>query len=156
MSGSSLDGVDMAYCSFEVEKATSDQLVVHNWNIIEAETIAFSEAWQARLAQLPTQTALILAKTHTYLGHYLGEMVDDFIQRYKIEPDFIASHGHTIFHEPKGRMTVQIGDGAAMAAITGFPVISNFRNQDIAIDGEGAPVAPIIDKYLLAGTTIFI
>jgi len=156
MSGSSLDGLDIAYCSFEVEKTASNQLVSHNWNIIEAETIAFSEAWQARLAQLPTQTALILAKTHTYLGHYLGEMVDDFIQRYKIEPDFIASHGHTIFHEPKGRMTIQIGDGAAMAAVTGFPVISSFRNQDIAIDGEGAPVAPIVDKYLLTGHDFYL
>lgn len=156
MSGSSLDGLDIAYCDFEIEKSTTNELIVHNWQIIEAETVAFSEEWQARLSQLPTQTALILAKTHTYLGHYLGDMVTDFIQRYKIEPDFIASHGHTIFHDPKGRMTLQIGDGAAMAAITGFPVISNFRNQDIAIDGEGAPVAPIVDKYLLPGHDFYL
>lgn len=156
MSGSSLDGLDIAYCTFEIEKTTTNQLAVHDWQILEAETIAFSEAWQARLGQLPAQTALILAKTHTYLGHYLGAMVADFIERYKIEPDFIASHGHTIFHEPAGRMTLQIGDGSALAAITGYPVISNFRNQDIAIDGEGAPVAPIIDKYLLSGHDFYL
>jgi len=136
MSGSSLDGLDIAYCNFEIEKTTTNQIVVHDWEILEAATIAFSESWQARLSQLPTQTAIILAKTHTYLGHYLGAMVTDFIQRYNIEPDFIATHGHTIFHEPAGRMTLQIGDGSAMAAITGYPVISNFRNQDIAIDGD--------------------
>ena len=156
MSGSSLDGLDVAYCAFEVEKNATDQLVVHDWQILEAETIAFSEAWQARLKELPTQSALILAKTHTYLGHYLGDMVADFIERYKINPHFIASHGHTIFHDPQGRMTLQIGDGAAMAAVTGYPVITNFRNQDIAIDGEGAPVAPIVDKYLLSGHDFYL
>jgi len=156
MSGSSLDGLDVAYCNFDIEKTAANQLVIHDWHILEAETIAFSEAWQARLSQLSTQTALIFAKTHTYLGHYLGAMVADFIQRYNIEPDFIASHGHTIFHEPAGRMTLQIGDGSAMAVVTGYPVISNFRNQDIAIDGEGAPVAPIVDRYLLPGHDFYL
>ena len=74
----------------------------------------------------------------------------------QLDIDFIASHGHTIFHDPTGRMTIQIGDGAAMAAITGIPVISNFRNQDIAIDGQGAPVAPIVDKYLLNGYDFYL
>lgn len=156
MSGSSLDGLDIAYCHFEVEKENNGQLYVHDWKILAAETIGFSEAWQARLGQLPTQTALSFAKTHTYLGHYFGDMVNDFMNRYQIEPDFIATHGHTIFHDPMGRMTIQIGDGSAMAAKTGFPVISNFRNQDIAIDGQGAPVAPIIDKYLLPGHDFYL
>lgn len=156
MSGSSLDGLDIAYCQFEIEKKEGDQLYVHDWDVLEAETIGFSESWQARLSQLPTQTALVFAKTHTYLGHYFGDIVNDFINRYQIEPDFIATHGHTIFHDPMGRMTIQIGDSSAMAAKTGFPVISNFRNQDIAIDGQGAPVAPIIDKYLLPGHDFYL
>ncbi len=156
MSGSSLDGLDISYCQFDVEKKENGQLHIHDWQILAAETIGFSESWQARLSQLPTQTALSFAKTHTYLGHYFGDMVNDFINRYQIDPDFIASHGHTIFHDPMGRMTIQIGDGSAMAAVTGFPVISNFRNQDIAIDGQGAPVAPIIDKYLLPGHDFYL
>lgn len=156
MSGSSLDGVDVAYCSFDIKRTTESDVIVENWEILEAETIAFSEQWEGRLAKLPDQNALTFAKTHTYLGHYLGAMVNDFIERYQITPDFIASHGHTIFHDPMGRLTVQIGDGSALAAVTGYPVISNFRNQDIAINGQGAPVAPIVDKYLLAGHDFYL
>ncbi|MEM1119831.1 MAG: anhydro-N-acetylmuramic acid kinase [Bacteroidota bacterium] len=156
MSGSSLDGLDLACCQFEVEKTDSHTLQVHDWSILTAETIGFSESWQARLSQLPTQNALNFAKTHTYLGHYWGDMVNDFLQRHQIEPDFIAAHGHTIFHDPIGRMTIQIGDGSAMAAVTGYPVITNFRHQDIAIDGQGAPIAPIVDKYLLAGHDFYL
>jgi len=155
MSGSSLDGLDIAYCSFEVEKK-ENALVVHDWEILAADTLAFSEAWEARLGQLPTQSALNFSKTHTYLGHYMGAMVNAFIEEHQIEPHFIASHGHTIFHDPLGRMTIQIGDGAALAAITGLPVINQFRLQDIAIDGQGAPVAPIIDKYLLPGHDFYL
>lgn len=157
MSGSSLDGVDIAFCSFEVQRSgVGERLIVKDWQILEAETIPFSEKWKVRLSQLPDQNALIFAKTHTYLGHYLGAMLNDFIHRHQIEPHFIASHGHTIFHNPEERLTIQIGDGAAIAALTGFPVISNFRNQDIAINGEGAPVAPIVDKYLLAGHDFYL
>lgn len=155
MSGSSLDGLDIAYCSFEVEKTALD-LKVLDWKLIAATTKPFSEKWQHRLSQLPEQSALAFAKTHTYLGHYFGELVNDFIAEHSIEPDFIASHGHTIFHDPAGRMTIQIGDGAALAATTGFPVISNFRNQDVAIDGEGAPIAPIADKYLLSDNDFYL
>jgi len=155
MSGSSLDGLDIAYCNFVVEKKDAD-LVVHDWEILAGDTLEFSEAWEARLSQLPTQNALNFSKTHTYLGHYMGAMVNDFIQQHQIDPNFIAAHGHTIFHDPMGRMTIQIGDGAALAAVTGFPVINQFRVQDIAIDGQGAPVAPIIDKYLLAGHDFYL
>ena len=109
MSGSSLDGLDIAYCNFVVEKKEAD-LVVHDWEILAGDTLEFSEAWEARLSQLPTQNALNFSKTHTYLGHYMGAMVNDFIQQHQIEPDFIAAHGHTIFHDPMGRMTIQIGD----------------------------------------------
>ena len=156
MSGSSLDGVDIAYCTFEIVRDDAKVLSLKKWELLKGQTIAFSEKWVGRLSQLPTQDALTFAKTHTYLGHYLGEIVLDFIQRHRIEPDFIASHGHTIFHEPMARLTVQIGDGAALAATTGYPVVSNFRNQDIAIDGEGAPVAPIVDKYLFKGHDFYL
>ena len=81
----------------------------------------------------------------------MAELVNGFMQEHSIEPDFIASHGHTIFHDPSRRFTSQIGCGAALATGTGFPVIDNFRAQDISIDGEGAPVAPIADQLLFAG-----
>lgn len=155
MSGSSLDGVDIAFCHFEVEKR-EEELIVHDWSLQVAETIAFPERWYNRLFNLPTQNALTFAKTHTYFGHFLGECVLDFVKNHEVAPDLIASHGHTIFHEPQNRMTIQVGDGAAMAATTGYTVVNNFRNQDIAINGEGAPVAPIVDKYLFAGHDFYL
>ena len=142
MSGSSLDGLDIAYCQF----STINEQV--EWKLLQAETIAYPQRWITRLGKLPYQNALIFAKTNTYFGHFMGELVNDFIRRHNVEPDFIASHGHTIFHFPDKRMTTQIGDGGALAAITGFPVINDFRTQDIAIDGEGTPLAPAADRYL--------
>ncbi len=158
MSGSSLDGLDIAYCKFDVENES-----ISKWELLQAETIPFSEMWQSRLAHLPVQSALIYAKTHAYFGHYLGELVIDFMSRNlpvrqagKVIPDFIASHGHTIFHYPDKRMTAQIGDGGALAATTGLTVISDFRTQDIAIGGEGTPLAPAADKYLFEGYDFYL
>ncbi len=145
MSGSSLDGLDIAYCRF----TTSAQGV--DWELLEAETIAYPQKWITRLGKLPYQNALTFAKTNTYFGHYLGELVNSFIAKHQIEPDFIASHGHTIYHFPDKRITVQVGDGASLAVLTGYPVINDFRTQDIAIDGEGTPLAPAADRYLFPG-----
>ena len=151
MSGSSLDGLDIAYCKFHVENES-----ISDWELLKAETIPFSEMWQSRLAHLPVQSALVYAKTHAYFGHYMGELVIDFMSRNNVIPDFIASHGHTIFHYPDKRMTAQIGDGGALAATTGLTVISDFRTQDIAIGGEGTPLAPAADKYLFDGYDFYL
>jgi anhydro-N-acetylmuramic acid kinase len=144
MSGSSLDGVDLAYCEFRLDGEQID------FDLLIAETIPFDETWISRLQHLPTQNALTFAKTHVYFGHYLGELLNDFIKRCAITPDFIASHGHTIFHDPDRRFTTQIGEGGAIAAITKRTVISDFRTQDIAINGEGTPIAPAADRYLFS------
>jgi len=151
MSGSSLDGLDLAFCEFKVENEA-----IAEWKLIEAETIPFDEKWVSRLAHLPSQSALVYAQTHAYLGHYFGKLVNDFLSKKNLRPDFIASHGHTIFHYPDKRMTAQIGDGAAIAAVTGYTTISDFRTQDIAIDGEGAPLAPTVDLHLFQGYDFYL
>lgn len=146
MSGSSLDGLDIAYCRLVW---TGERVV--DWEIVQAATLPFSEMWCARLRDLPQQSALALAKTHTYFGYYMGELVNTFIQQYQLDKiDFVASHGHTIFHQPDRRFTTQIGCGAALAATTGKRVVCDFRSQDVALSGEGAPLAPLVDKYLFA------
>lgn len=145
MSGSSLDGLDIALCEFEY--ADKEQI---NWKIIAAKTYEYSSKWQLRLEKLPEQSALVYAKTHSYFGHYMGEFVNQFIEETGADPDCIASHGHTIFHYPNQTMTAQIGDGAALAAKTGLPVISDFRTHDIALQGEGTPLAPTVDRYLFS------
>jgi len=145
MSGSSLDGLDLAYCRFT---ETNNQF---DWELLLGETMPLSETWQARLAHLPTQNAMTFARTHVYLGHFIAECVNQFIAKHNIDQlDFLASHGHTIFHNPDKRFTSQIGCGSAIAAITGYPVINDFRMQDIAINGEGTPIAPAADRYLFA------
>ena len=152
MSGSSLDGLDLAYCSINWQNGR-----VSNWQLLEAETLPFSDTWKNRLSGLPTQSGLIFAKTNTYFGHYMADLVHSFITKYSIEDlDFIASHGHTIFHNPDQRISIQIGDGAALAALTGYTTICDFRTQDIALNGEAAPLAPLADRYLFGGYDFYL
>lgn len=151
MSGSSLDGLDIAHVAFQL-----DGHQITDWQLLHAETIPLSEQWQARLFNLVDQHALNFAKTNTFFAHYMGELVNQFISKHNIDPDFIASHGHTIYHYPDKRLTVQIGDGGALAAVTGYPVINDFRTQDIAINGEGTPIAPIADKILFEGYDFYL
>lgn len=144
MSGSSLDGLDLANCQFSINE---DHQIL-SWDILQAETLPYSATWQERLRQLPTASALELAGTDVAYGALLGEMTNTFIQKHNIRPDYIASHGHTIFHYPEQKLSLQIGDGAAIAAATGYPVICDFRTQDMALGGQGAPLAPTADQYL--------
>lgn len=149
MSGSSLDGLDIAACHFQIEKesnATTAKLL--KWELQVAETVPFSNEWKIRLRDLPHQSALELALAHAHFGRYLGTLVATFINKHQLTPDAIASHGHTIFHFPEHSMTCQVGDGAAMSAVTQCTVINDFRSTDIALGGQGAPLAPVADQYL--------
>lgn len=147
MSGSSLDGLDLALCRFTVAHPVA---VIDDWELIEGSTLAFSAQWQERLRNLPDSNALGIMQADADFGHYTGKQVNEFLKNKSIEPDFIAFHGHTIFHDPSQQFTVQIGDGASVAAETSLPVINQFRHQDVASGGEGAPIASIADRYLLA------
>lgn len=148
MSGSSLDGLDIAYCSFQL--SDSKHFAIQNWKIEHAETLAYTKEWQVKLAQLIHADARTFAQTHTHFSRYSAELVNQFLAKHSIKPDFIAAHGHTIFHFPEEHFTSQIGEGAALAALTGYPVICDFRTFDVALGGQGAPIASIADKYLLA------
>jgi len=145
MSGTSLDGLDIAYCRFSKIK---DQW---EYQILEAETIPYSDPWRMRLGNLENSTALEFAFADTEFGHLLGQLTQSFITRHSIHPVFIASHGHTIFHQPDKKLTTQIGKGSAIAFETGLPVICDFRSLDVAHGGQGAPLVPIGDKHLFAG-----
>lgn len=158
MSGSSLDGLDVALCHFEVgQRAGAFHL--KNWQMEQAATLPFTVAWQEKLKKMPTAGGLELALAHTGFGHYLGELVNRFFRKNKLEPsmvDLIASHGHTIFHEPDQGLTLQIGDGAALAAATGCKVAAEFRTADVAHGGQGAPLAPMADKLLFPGFDFYL
>lgn len=150
MSGSSLDGLDLALCRFAIQTGHPNDQLIHEWELIEGTTLPFSAKWKERLHSLPSADALDIMQADVDFGHYTGQMVNQFLEKVNTKPDFIAFHGHTIFHDPSKLLTVQIGDGASVAAETSLPVINQFRHQDVACRGEGAPIASIADKYLLA------
>ncbi|MBE9492222.1 MAG: anhydro-N-acetylmuramic acid kinase [Bacteroidetes bacterium] len=142
MSGTSLDGVDLAYCHFKYQNGIWDHA------IIIAKTYPYPKEWKERLKTLPDQKAHVLRQTDIHYGKFLGQLVKKFMEDLKCNPDFIASHGHTVFHRPDEHLTLQIGNGAFIAATTNLPVVCDFRTTDIALGGQGAPLVPIGDKML--------
>lgn len=141
MSGTSLDGIDIAYCHFESAR---------QFRLIAAETIPYSDSWRQRLASLHRASAEDFARTDAEFGHLLGQCVNRFRALHQGPVNCIASHGHTVFHQPEMGFTAQIGDGNAIAAETELPVICDFRRLDVALGGQGAPLVPIGDRLLFA------
>ncbi|MBO9690209.1 anhydro-N-acetylmuramic acid kinase [Chryseobacterium sp.] len=145
MSGTSLDGLDLCFAEFEKQDTWAFQ-------ILKAETLPYPEEWENKLRNSIHLSAEDLLELHSDYGFYLGQQVKDFINRYRLENiSLIASHGHTIFHQPQRRFTLQIGDGRAIKLETGLPVVYDFRSQDVLMKGNGAPLVPIGDELLFSG-----
>lgn len=143
MSGTSLDGMDVAYCRFQYDRAKGWQ-----YELLQACTIPYTAQWKHRLSNLFTATAEQYALTHVEYGHLIGKTIRQFIQENNLKVDFVSSHGHTVFHQPERQFTAQIGEGAAIAAECDLPVVSDFRTMDVAYQGQGAPLVPIGDELL--------
>ena len=145
MSGTSLDGLDICYSKFIKTKSNWD------FQILTSETIPYSSEWEHTLKnaiQLPSEELL---KLDVDYGFYLGEKTSEFISKHKIiNLDLIASHGHTVFHQPKNKFTLQIGDGRAIKSKINKTVIYDFRSQDVILGGNGAPLVPIGDELLFS------
>lgn len=142
MSGTSLDGLDIALCEFRKEGGK------WNYHIIKGETIEYTAQCRIEMNDLLYVKAEQLAFADMDFGYYIGGKVKDFLIKNNLKADFIASHGHTIFHQPDEGFTYQIGSGAAITAASGLPVVSDFRSVDVALGGQGAPLVPIGDKLL--------
>ena len=144
MSGTSLDGIDIAWCEFEHR--------INQWcfEIKHAVTIAYSDLWRKRLSEANNLDAYDFSLLNCEYGSYLGAHVRDFAHRYRLFPDLVASHGHTIFHRPDLGVTVQIGHGAYIAKSSGLPVVCDFRSLDVARGGQGAPLVPVGDQLLFS------
>jgi len=144
MSGTSLDGVDIALCSFK--------RVGEKWTftIDAAETVAYDDNWKRILSTIHAKNAEEFAFTNVQYGKYLGNLVRDFLNKNQRTADFISSHGHTVFHQPSRQFTFQLGDGAALSVAGGLPVVCDFRSTDVALGGQGAPLVPIGDKLLFS------
>jgi len=143
MSGTSLDGLDYALCSF---KKTENNF---SYRIIKTGFFPYNNVWKKQLSEAQNLNAYDFIKFHKQYGKYIGQKANEFLKDTK-RPDFIASHGHTVFHKPEENLTFQIGDGAFIAGETGISIISDFRNLDTASGGQGAPLVPIGDKLLFS------
>jgi len=148
MSGTSLDGVDLVYvkfkeCHFHGKNITFD--------IIYSKTITYSSKWITSLKEAFYYNKEQLKELNIKYGSYLSELILDFMENNKIDIiDFIASHGHTIHHKPEEKYTLQIGNGQTIANKTKQKTICDFRTQDVALGGQGAPLVPIGDKLLFS------
>lgn len=152
MSGSSLDGLDIAFAELQENGGK------WSYEIIHAECYEYNSEWIAKLKNAVNLSALDYQLLHTDYGHYLGKQVNLFIKKNNLQHqvNLISSHGHTTFHVPQKLMTAQLGDGAAIAAETQLPVVSDLRAMDIAFGGQGAPIVPIGEKMLLGDYTYFL
>jgi len=142
MSGTSLDGIDIALCHFKENNELWD------FKIIKAKTYDYSEEWKSNLKKASELSGIELIKLHKEYGRYTGELVNKFLKGVIQRTDLIASHGHTIFHMPQEQLNFQLGDGASIAATTGINTVSDFRTLDVALNGQGAPLVPIGDHFL--------
>jgi len=152
MSGSSLDGLDIAYVHFH-ETAGK-----WTYEILKADCVPYSKLWTDKLSNAVNLPASGYQLLHSEYGAYTGAAVNKFIEDNGLEHQvhLIASHGHTTFHMPGQKMTAQLGEGAAIAATTGLPVVSDLRAMDIAFGGQGAPIVPIGEKLLLYDYDMFL
>lgn len=143
MSGSSLDGLDLAFVEFEENAGR------WSFEILEADCLPYSQEWSERLRNAIHLSAKDYMLLHAEYGHYIGKQVVQFMQAHEMQYQvaLVSSHGHTSFHIPP-LMTGQLGDGAAIAAETGLPVVTELRAVDVALGGQGAPIVPMGERLL--------
>ncbi len=142
MSGTSLDGLDIAYCVFRKLKSG------WKYDLEHAITRRYSRQLHTRLAGAHTLSGHDLMALDAAYGVEIGRAVADFLKQHQLRADFVASHGHTVFHQPSRKFTTQIGNGYSIHAASGLPVVCDFRMQDVAFGGQGAPLVPVGDRLL--------
>ncbi|MBV6647550.1 MAG: anhydro-N-acetylmuramic acid kinase [Cyclobacteriaceae bacterium] len=142
MSGTSLDGLDLAYCQFWVEEGA------WHFDLLHSRSVPYSEEMSSRLKQTVDLSALDLLLFHNEYGRWLGEQVSLFLKECDARPDLVASHGHTVFHQVDKQFTYQMGSGQELANTVGLPVVCDFRSLDVSLGGQGAPLVPIGDRLL--------
>ncbi len=144
MSGTSLDGVDLAHVKFSKNE---------NWTykFLETETISYSEEWLLIFKKAVTFSATELNQINIDYTHLLSQMISDFILKNKIKNiDAVCSHGHTILHKPNLGYTLQIGNLPIISELINQAIVCDFRVQDVELGGQGAPLVPIGDKLLFS------
>lgn len=143
MSGTSLDGIDLAHCIFTNENGK------WSFQILECETVSYNTAWLNKLKVAVDFSVDELKTLNSDYTKLLGEIISDFITKHTIRNlDAVCSHGHTILHQPQNGFTLQIGNLPQIASYTNQKVVCDFRIQDVQFGGQGAPLVPIGDRIL--------
>ena len=143
MSGTSLDGIDIALCRFYNNPV--------KFEIINAHTFPYPCGIKTKLIEAENFNGAELNLLHIELGQLYGDLINNFINAFSIKKvDLISSHGHTIFHEPDKNITLQIGHPAYIATKSGIVTVGDFRSADVFLNGQGAPLVPIGDRDLFA------
>lgn len=148
MSGTSLDGLDLA----DVEFFQSGN-GAWDFELIHSETVDYTDSFKEKLSKATLLSGEQLSRLSVELGRYYGHEVLKFFQKYNIDKNqitAIASHGQTIFHQPERGFTLQIGNGPELTAITGIQSVVDFRTKDVSLGGNGAPLVPVADDYLFS------
>ena len=144
MSGTSLDGIDLAHITFEFHNEWT-------FKIHSAETVSYTEEWKDKLSNLVNCSIETLKQIDENYTIYLSEIISAFIQKHQLNTiDAICSHGHTALHQPEKNLTYQIGNLQNIAKLTGQTVVCDFRVQDVKLGGQGAPLVPIGDQLLFS------
>ncbi|HCQ13818.1 anhydro-N-acetylmuramic acid kinase [Flavobacterium sp.] len=145
MSGTSLDGIDLARINFTIKNEK------WSYEILESETVSYSNDWLNKLKVAVGFSSEELTKLNEDYTDYLGNVINSFIAKYKISNlDAVCSHGHTILHQPQNGFTLQIGNLPKIAKIINQKVVCDFRVQDVRLGGQGAPLVPIGDRILFS------
>ena len=142
MSGTSVDGLDLAFCRFE-HKGN-----IWKYSIPHSKNIPYSKDWQEKLLNIISKPAEKILITDVEFGEYIADQINLFITEFKLDPILIASHGHTVFHQPANKISLQIGNGFSINAETGITTITDFRQLDVILGGQGAPLVPLGDQML--------
>ncbi len=152
MSGTSQDGVDVALIDTDGEKiAQFGATACRPYTRDERALLRSATAAAANLTERTARPNLI-AKAEQLVNDAHAEAVQTFMAANDLKPENLAVigfHGQTLLHRPERGLTLQIGDGRALAARLGIPVVYDFRAADVAAGGQGAPLAPIFHRALV-------
>ena len=144
MSGTSLDGVDLAYIKFKHSDCWT-------FEIFQSETVSYSEEWLNKLKNAIHFNPTELEELNVAYTKLLASIISNFISKHNLtEIDAVCSHGHTILHQPQNGFTLQIGNLPIIRDLVNQTIVCDFRVQDVQLGGQGAPLVPIGDKLLFS------
>lgn len=142
MSGSSLDGIDLCCVHF----CESEKQIKYRW--VKGKTYPISQPLKKALQEASEEDKRHGSLLDQSFSQFALECLKTFLKELDVKVDLIASHGHTVKHEPENKITVQIGNGTYWAQQLNLPVVYDFRTEDVLLGGQGAPLVPIGDTTL--------